>query len=126
MDGAYKGLMQNWYEKANKGDDEEERKLVALEAQARKATEKKKRSAKKRSSQPTDVLASALHQKKRAKVPDEAMDRSRAARIEARRQGRLGGGVKRRHSSLTRQTSPSTTTASPSRREASTRSWRSD
>ena len=93
MDAAYKGLMQNWYEKANKGDDEEERKLVALEAQARKATEKKKRSAKKRSSQPTDVLASALHQKKRAKVPDEAMDRSRAARIEARRQGRLGGGV---------------------------------
>ncbi|CAH0376035.1 unnamed protein product [Pelagomonas calceolata] len=93
MDSAYKGLMQNWYEKANKGDDEEERKLVALEAQARKATEKKKRSAKKRSSQPTDVLASALHQKKRAKVPDEAMDRSRAARIEARRQGRLGGGV---------------------------------
>ena len=92
MDAAYKGLMQNWYEKANKGDDEEEKKLVALEAQARKATEKKKRSAKKRSSQPTDVLASALHQKKRAKVPDEAMDRSRAARIEARRQGRLGGG----------------------------------
>ena len=93
MDSAYKGLMQNWYEKANKGDDEEEKKLVALEAQARKATEKKKRSAKKRSSQPTDVLASALHQKKRAKVPDEAMDRSRAARIEARRQGRSGGGV---------------------------------
>ena len=50
MDSAYKGLMQNWYEKANKGDDEEEKKLVALEAQARKATEKKKRSAKKRSS----------------------------------------------------------------------------
>ena len=50
MDSAYKGLMQNWYEKANKGDDEEEKKFVALEAQARKATEKKKRSAKKRSS----------------------------------------------------------------------------
>ena len=42
--------------------------------------EKKKRSAKKRSSQPTDVLSAAL-KKKRVSVPDEALDRGRAAQI---------------------------------------------
>ena len=92
LDSAYKGLMQNWYEKANKGDDEEERQLVALEARAKKDSEKKKCSAKKRSSQPTDVLSAAL-KKKRVSVPDEALDRGRAARIEARRQGRSGTGI---------------------------------